>query len=303
MKVLVAGGSGLIGRALCAELRRRGHEPVVLTRRDGRMLPDGVRSLVWKPPAVGAWTDELAGADAVVNLAGESLGRWPWTAARRRALRDSRLLATRTLVSAIGALPAERRPRILISSSGSDIYDGRDAEPADEQTPGADTFLARLCRDWEEEAKRAEDHGVRVVLARTSVVIAPGAPSLRLLALPFRLFVGGPIGSGRQWVSWIDIADVVGLMSWALEQEGLRGVLNLSSPDPRSQADFARAMGAALHRPSWFRTPAWALRLALGEQATLAIGSRRVWPARALDSGYTFAYPRLEDSLGRIFAR
>lgn len=299
MRIIVAGGSGLIGRALCAELRRRGHEPVVLTRNPRRQSLRGVRSVGWRPPALEGWTAELAGANAVINLAGESVGGWPWTAARKRALRDSRLVPTRCLVSALAAVPPDERPAILINASGTDLYEGRDAEPADERTPPADTFLARLCLDWEAEATRAERLGVRVVLARTSLVIAPGAPSLRLLSLPFWLFVGGPIGSGRQWMSWIDVADAVGLLIWALESTELRGPLNLAAPDPRRQADFAHSLGTALHRPSWFRTPAWAVRLALGEGAILALGSRRVWPAAALASGYAFTCARLEDALSR----
>jgi uncharacterized protein (TIGR01777 family) len=300
VKVLVAGGSGLIGRALCAELQRLGHEPVVLTRQAALRMPGQVRSVVWKPPAMGPWTEELATADAVVNLAGATVGKWPWTGARKRVLRDSRLEPTNALVSAIAASPAGQRPTVVINASGTDLYEGLDAEPADEETPSAATFLATLCRDWEAEAMRASALGLRVVLARTSLVIASRAPSLRLLTLPFRLFVGGPIGSGRQWVSWIDIGDAVGLLIWAIETAGLRGPLNLSAPDPRQQAEFARVLGATLHRPAWFRTPAWAVRLALGEQATLALGSRRVWPARALACGYTFASPRLEKSLSRL---
>jgi hypothetical protein len=197
----------------------------------------------------------------------------------------------------MAAISAEQRPSVLINASGTDLYEGRDTEPADEHTSPADTFLARLCRDWEAEAERAKALGLRVVLARISLVVARGAPSLRLLTFPFRLFVGGPIGSGRQWMSWIDIEDAVGLLLLALEHDDVRGPLNLAAPDPRRQADFAQALGTALHRPSWFRTPAWAVRLVLGEQATLALGSRRVWPGLALAAGYEFVCARLEDSL------
>jgi uncharacterized protein len=299
VKVLVAGGSGLIGRALCAELARLGHDPTVLTRQALLRMPGRLRSVVWHPPALGAWTEELANFDAVVNLAGESVGRWPWTAVRKRVLRDSRVEPTRALVSAIAALPAAVRPRVLINGSGTDLYEGLDAKPADEETRPAGTFLAIVCRDWEAEAQRANDLGVRVVLARTSLVIAPRAPSVRLLTLPFRLLIGGPIGSGQQWVSWIDIDDAVSLIIWAIETETVRGALNLCAPDPRHQADVAQAIGTVLHRPAWFRTPAWAVRLAFGEQATLALGSRRVWPTRALAAGYSFGCSRLEESLQR----
>jgi uncharacterized protein len=300
VKVVVAGGSGLIGRALCSALGELGHQPVVLSRDPQRArLPSGARSVAWHPPTREAWVAELSGAGAVVNLAGESIGAWPWTARRKRALRESRLVATQTLVAALASVPPDERPAVLVNSSGADIYEGRDDVPATESTPPADTFLARLCVDWEAEARKAEELGVRVVLARTSVVIAPGAPSMRLLALPFRLFAGGPVGSGRQWFSWVDLDDAAALIAFSLTSE-ISGALNLAAPDPRQQADFARALGAALGRPSWLWTPAWAIRMVLRDQATLALGSRRVWPAKALESGFAFTYPRLEDSLGRF---
>ncbi len=303
MKVVLSGGSGLIGRAISEALVAAGHEPVVLTRdpRRASRLPAGVRAVAWNPPAPGEWATELADAGAVVNLAGESIGRWPWTAQRKAALIESRLSATRALVQAIERLPAERRPSVLLSASGTDLYEGRDAQPADETTPPADTFLSRLVLAWEAEALPAEALGVRVVLMRTSPVMAPGAPVLRVLALPFRFFVGGRLGSGQFWMSWVDIDDAVGLYLWALESTAIYGPLNVAAPDPRRQSEFARVLGAAIHRPSWFPTPAWIVRLALQDQATLALGSRRIWPAKALASGYEFRRPRLEDSLRHAF--
>jgi uncharacterized protein (TIGR01777 family) len=303
MKVVLSGGSGLIGRAICRALVAGGHEPVVLTRNASRAsrLPEGVRTVVWDPQELGDWADELADAGAVINLAGESVGRWPWTPGRKRALLDSRLSATRALVRAMERPPADRRPTVLLSASGTDLYEGRDTEPAEESTPPADTFLSRLCLAWEAEALRAEALGARVVLMRTSPVMAPGAAVLRVLALPFRLFVGGRLGSGRHWMSWIDIDDAVGLYLWALETDTIRGALNVAAPDPRRQAEFARVLAAALHRPTWFPTPAWIVRLVLRDQSTLALGSRRIWPAKALASGYVFRRPRLEDSLRNAF--
>jgi uncharacterized protein (TIGR01777 family) len=299
MKVVLAGGSGLIGRAICTALLAAGHQPVVLTRDAGRAarLPAGAHVVAWNPPTQGAWTAEIIDAGAVINLAGESIGRWPWTPRRRATLLESRLLPTRALIEAIGRLPAESRPTVLLSASGTDVYEGRDASPADETTPPADSFLSRVCLAWESEASRAEGLGLRVVLMRTSSVIAPEAPALRVLALPFRLMVGGRLGSGQQWMSWVDVADIVGLYLWALESNEIRGPLNGAAPDPRRQADFGRALGAALLRPSWFPTPAWIVRLVLRDQATLALGSRRIWPAKALAFGYVFRRPLLEASL------
>jgi uncharacterized protein (TIGR01777 family) len=303
MRVVVAGGSGLIGQAVCAGLREAGHEPVALTRAGLDRLRDGTRAVTWRPPVLGPWTAELDGAGAVINLAGETVGRWPWTARRKRILRDSRLVPTRALVEAIAALPPDQRPKVLLSASGTDMYEGLDARPADEEeTDFGESFLARLSIDWESEALRAEPLGVRVVLLRISLVVAPRASSLRLLALPFRLFTGGAVGSGRQWISWIDLRDVVGLVLRALESDVVRGPLNLAAPDSRPQAEFGRALGRALRRPSWMRTPAWAVRLVLGDMATLALGSRRVWPAKALAMGYTFRRPSLERALEEALA-
>ncbi len=303
MKVVLSGGSGLIGRAICRALIAAGHEPVVLTRDPGRAdrVPAGVRTVAWDPPGLGSWADELRDAGAVINLAGESIGRWPWTPGRKRALLESRRSSTRALVGAIERLPAEHRPGVLLNASGTDLYEGRDSEPADETTPPADTFLSRLVLAWEAEALAAEALGVRVVLMRTSPVMAPGAAVLRVLALPFRLFVGGRLGSGRHWMSWVDIDDAVGLYLLALESNTVRGPLNVTAPDPRRQSEFARALGAALHRPSWFPTPAWVVRFVLRDQATLALGSRRIWPAKALAMGYAFRRPGLEDSLRHAF--
>lgn len=303
MKVVVAGGSGLIGRAICRGLLAAGHEPVILTRNPARASArvPGVRAAAWDPATPGDWRQELSDAGAVINLAGETIGRWPWTARRRADLVESRVVATRALVDAIAALPLERRPAVLLNASGTDLYEGRDATAADEATPPADTFLSRLVVAWEAEARKAEALGVRVVLMRASPVIAPGAPALRLLALPVRLFMGGRLGSGRQWTSWVDMDDVVGLYLWAIGSPTIDGPVNVTAPDTRPQIEFVRALGSALHRPIWFPTPAFLIRLVLGQQATLALGSHRVWPTRALAAGYTFKQPRLEDSLASAF--
>jgi uncharacterized protein (TIGR01777 family) len=300
MKVVIAGGSGLIGTALSRALTEAGHEVVVLTRTNpDRGEPDRPRRVPWDPTVAGDWSAEFVGAGAVVNLAGAPIGRWPWTPRRKVLLRESRIIATRAIVDAIAALPATLRPKVLLNASGTDFYEGRDQTPADEKTDPSSSFLARMCLDWEAEACKAEPLGVRVVLLRTSSVIARGAPYVRVITLPFRLFVGGRLGSGEQWVSWVDLADAVGLYKWALETPAIAGPVNVSAPDPRHQRDYARSLGRALRRPSWFPTPATVIRLLLQDQATLALGSRRVWPAKALTNGYVFRYPQLEDALAR----
>ena len=304
MKVVIAGGSGLIGRALCAALLDAGHKPVVLSRNPTRTrVPRCTRVIEWQPPAGGDWRHELLDADAVVNLAGASVGGWWWTRRRRRVLRESRLVPTATLVSALSGLPSERRPRVFINASGTDVYEGQDAMPATESAAPASTFLARLILDWEEAAREAEALGMRVVLLRTSLVVAPGAPALRLMTLPFRLFAGGRVGPGTQWVSWIALDDAVRITLRALEDEAIRGPINLSAPDPRRQAEVARSIGRALRRPALLPTPAWAVRLLLGEMATLALGSRRVWPERALATGFRFRTTSMDAALEQALAR
>jgi uncharacterized protein (TIGR01777 family) len=304
VKVVIAGGSGLIGRALCEALLDGGHDPVVLSRDESpHRLPSGTRVVQWHPPKLGSWTHELLDAQALVNLAGESVGGWWWTRRRRRILRDSRLVPTSTLVAALRGLPADRRPGVLINASGTDVYEGQDAGPATERTQPVSTFLGQLVLEWEATANQAEAFGMRVVLLRTSLVLAPGAPALRLMLLPYRLFVGGRVGSGQQWVSWIALEDAVRLIIRAIQDPSIRGPLNLSAPDPRPQAEVARAIGRTLRRPTWFRTPAWAVRLLLGDMATLALGSRRVWPERALAAGYRFRTKSMDVALQGALVR
>ena len=301
MRIVVAGGSGLIGRTLVSALLADGAAVVVLTRdaaATARRLPAGARAVGWdgRDPH-GTWATELAGADAVINLAGATIGHWPWTASRRRLIVGSRVEATTALVAAIAALPPADRPATLLNASGTDGYEGLDREPATEATPFSDTFLARLCTAWEAAAAPAEALGVRVVCLRQGVVIARQAPALRLLALPVRLFVGGPIGGGRQWFSWVDLVDLVGLYRLALAEPSLHGALNVTAPQPVRQADLARAMGRVLHRPTLVPTPGLPVRLLLGGMATLVLGSRRVIPARATAAGYAFQRPELDDAL------
>jgi uncharacterized protein len=306
VKVVIAGGSGLVGRYLVAGLHAEDHEAVVLSRDPRaarRRLPVGTTIVRWHPAAIDrSWAGQLANATAVVNLCGASVGAWPWTSRTKRLLRESRLEPTNALVDAIASLPPPDRPGAFVSSSGTDLYDGRDSEPATEDTPIVRSFLGQLCLDWEAAALAAEDLAVRVVTLRTSLVVASGAPSLQRMALPIRLLLGGPIGSGEQWVSWIAIDDAVGLIVRAIRSWDICGPLNLAAPQPRRQLEFAQILGRVLGRPTWLRTPAWAVRLALGEQSTLLLGSRRVWPAKALAASYEFVQPDLESALRSAMA-
>lgn len=295
-RVVLVGGSGRIGRALAASLIADGIEPVVLSRDVGRARRRGAvgRLEAWSPDRLDALAGLLAGAHAVVNLAGVPVGPWPWwVPGRRRAIVASRIETTRAVVEAIGRLPAAQRPASLVSASGTDGYEGQDAVPSTEATPFGRGFLARLCRAWEGEARRAEALGVRVAIVRIGFVLARGAPALELLALPFRWHLGGPIGSGRQWMSWVHIDDVVGIFRLAIADERAIGPINAVSPMPVHQRQVAEAIGAVLRRRSWLAVPAPAIRLVLGEAAILPLGSRRVVPANPLQLGFTYRWADL----------
>jgi uncharacterized protein len=304
MRVVIAGGSGMIGRHVARALLADGWDVDILTRDPRRAtphLPPGAQPVAWDPD--GRTRDVatvLDGADAVINFAGESIGTRPWTPGRKRAILDSRLTATSAIVRAIGSLPAAQRPKVLVNAIGTDLYTGRDAEPADETAEPATDFLADVCVRWEAAARAAEPLGVRVTLVRQAFVLARDATVLRLMTLPFRLFLGGRVGSGRQWFSWIHVDDLVGIYRLALTDPSLAGPINAAAPEPCRQADFATALGRTLHRPSWLPVPAWAIRLVLRAQATLILDSRRVVPARAMALGFAFRHPTLDEALADV---
>jgi uncharacterized protein (TIGR01777 family) len=303
MKIVVAGATGFIGRPLVQALHEAGHEVAVLTRRSANAaapLPAGARAVQWDARSPeGAWTRELGGAGAVVNLAGANIGERRWTAQRKRELVRSRLDATRAIVAALEGVEPPARPPALVNASGVDYYGDRGDEVITEESGPGDSFLARLCVDWEAAALEAEPLGVRVALLRTALVIGRDAVALRRLALPFKLFAGGPLGSGKQWFPWIHLEDVIGLYRLAVERADVKGPLNAVAPDLRRQRDVAKAVGQVLRRPSWAPAPAFALKLALGEQADLVLHGRRAEPRRALALGYRYTYPRLHEALAQ----
>jgi uncharacterized protein (TIGR01777 family) len=297
MRIVVAGGSGFLGRALVAHLGGEGHQLRVLTR-----TPRDAHDVAWSPGGGAAdWVAEIADADAVINLAGEPIAEGRWSAARKQAIRSSRRHATRALVAAIQAVP--RPPRVFISSSAVGIYGNRGNEPVtEESTPGSD-FLASVCLDWEAAARDAAVTS-RLVLIRTGLVLAREGGALPRLALPFRFYAGGRLGSGRQYVSWIALDDWMAMVAWALEQNAVTGPLNLTAPQPMTNAQFARVLGRVIHRPAAMPTPAFALRLALGEMAdAMILGGQRVLPAKAQALGYQFRYSDLEAALRAVYSR
>jgi uncharacterized protein (TIGR01777 family) len=290
--VAISGATGLIGRALVARLRARNVRVRRLVRTARADAPDDI---VWDPMRGTLAPHDLEGADAVVHLAGEPIAQ-RWTDARKRAIRESRVRGTELVARTLAAL--ERRPRVLLSGSAVGIYGDRGDEPLDEESaPGTD-FLSGIAREWESASSSAVDAGVRVVLLRTGIVLSPHGGALERLLLPFRLGVGGPIGGGRQWMSWISLDDHVRAMEHAMATTGLHGPVNLVAPNPVTNAEFAATLGRVLARPALVPVPALALELAFGEMARATIlAGQRALPKSLLRSGFTFAHPTLEQAL------
>jgi uncharacterized protein (TIGR01777 family) len=296
VRIVIAGGSGLLGTALTRRLQRDGHTVAVLTRR-----PSHVTDVGWNPDAPGEpWAGIVGAADAVVNLAGESIAGGRWTRARKAALVDSRIRATRALAAAIAAAP--QPPAVFLSGSAIGIYGARGDELVTEQTQPGDDFLAALCVAWEREAMAAAA-ATRVVLLRTGVVLAREGGALPQMALPFRFFAGGPVGSGRQCVPWIHIDDWAEMVGWALATAAVTGPLNITAPHPVTNRELADTIGRVLGRPALLPAPAFALRLALGEMAGVVLTGACVVPAKAQTLGFTFRYPRLEAALRSLYSR
>jgi uncharacterized protein (TIGR01777 family) len=295
MTIVVAGGSGFLGSALVGGWRADGHQVLVLTRR-----PQRRDDVAWSPGGSDtAWTAAIEQADAVINLAGEGIADKRWTASRKTAILESRVRSTRALASAIKS--ARNPPRALISASAIGYYSDRGDEVLTEDSPPGSDFLAQVCRQWEEEALAASA-ATRVVLLRTGIVLSDKGGALPQMALPFRFFAGGPVGTGRQYMSWIHLADWLGMVRWALSNETIAGPLNLTAPAPVTNAEFTRALGSALHRPALVPAPARALRLALGEMAdSLLLSGQRVLPAKAQAHGYQFKFTTADAALQEIY--
>ena len=312
MKIVITGATGFIGQVIVPALVERGDEVVVLSRDAARASAalGGVSAVSADLQEKGPWTEALAGAGAILHLAGESVAARRWDARQRQVIRDSRVETTRTLVEAIGAMPEGARPAALICASGPDYYPFADPGMGDEDEvteadPPGDSFLARVCHDWEVEARAAEKLGVRVALMRTGLVLGGGG-ALAKMTTPFKLFAGGRIGSGKQWVSWIHRADAAAAYVAAAGPgpgpgpgpggDGYRGPINLVTGSVRN-ADFARTLGAVMHRPSWLPVPGFAVKLAAGELAEYVLNGRRVVPARLRALGFAWRYPELLGAL------
>ena len=307
MKILISGSSGLVGTALLDSLRHQGHDPTRLLRA-GSELPKQKTGSSPNPPQVfwnpqsGILNSRAERVDAIIHLAGASIAGHRWTPAWKRELRDSRVAATRQLIASLRQL--QRPPQVFIAASAIGFYGNRGDEELSESSPPGTDFLAHLTADWEAESARAAELGARVVILRFGVILAKHGGALPRMALPFRLGAGGKIGSGRQWISWITLEDVVSIVRFALETNLISGTANAVSPCPVRNAEFAATLGRVLHRPAIFPTPAFVLRFALGEVAdSLLLASQKVSPTKLQKLGYRFLYPELEPALEAVLKR
>jgi uncharacterized protein (TIGR01777 family) len=313
MKIIVTGATGYVGMPIVAALLARGDQVTVLSRDAARAKErlaaidggrgTGIDAISADLEEAGAWQASLAGHDAVLHLAGESIGGKKWDARQKQILRDSRVESTRHIVEAIAALPAEQRPKVLVSASGIDYYpfastrgDDFDDDPVPETDAPGDSFLARLCRDWENEALAAKNHGVRVACMRCGIVLGPAGGALDKMTTPFRFFAGGRIGNGYQFLSWIHRDDAVSGYLTALTDERYQGGINLVTTSTRNR-EFSTALGKALGKPSWLPVPAFAVKLAAGEFAEYVLNGRNAVPAKLRELGFAWTHPTLASAL------
>lgn len=299
MKILMSGASGLVGSAVAGNLSSRGVELLQLVRSRPR---DESREVMWNPEKGIEDASRLEGLDAVIHLAGEPIAEGRWTEEKKRRIRESRVQGTRVLAEALSRL--ERRPAALLSASAVGYYGSRGADVLTEESAPGDDFLARVCQEWEEATAPAAEAGIRVVKLRFGIILSSEGGALAKMLTPFKLGVGGRLGSGEQFMSWITLDDVVGVIDFLLEKGLLSGPVNTVAPNPVTNSEFTGALGEALSRPTMFPVPKFAMRLAFGEMADVALlASQRVEPARLKSSGYVFKHPELKAALSRVLGK
>lgn len=300
-RVVVTGATGLIGKAVCAELRRRGYSVVVFSRDPDsaqQQAPEAAEYVSWQAEESGPWAAALDGAHGVINLAGASIAGKRWTEAWKREIRRSRVVGTRGLVNAMRE--ARQKPRVFVAGSAVGYYGPRDDTALDEDAAAGNDFLADVVREWEAESLRAADLGIRTALIRTGIVLDKDEGALPRMVLPVKLFVGGPVLPGTQYLSWVHLADEVGIIMLALEDERARGPINATAPEPQTNRDFYRTLGRVLGRPIWAPVPGFALRVIVGEAGELLTTGQRVIPKKARELGYQFQYPTAEGALRQV---
>jgi hypothetical protein len=304
MKIVIAGATGLIGKMLTKSLLDSDHSVVVLTRNPQRAAssPHPLLQIVhWDGRTAGSWHRHFVDADAVVNLSGESLGTGRWTRSRKKALISSRVDPTGAIVDAMKTAAAN--PRVLVNASAVGYYGPVEEGDVAEDHPAGSDFASRLCVEWEQAARAAEAFGVRVVLLRSGIVLDPRGGALQRMILPFRLFAGGPLGSGNQWLPWIHREDEIRAIRFSLENERVSGPVNLAAPESATMRDFSVTLGRVLQRPSAMRVPPFVLRALLGEMADIVLTGQRVVPQKLLQAGFKFRFPALKEALKDLLAK
>lgn len=295
MKILITGASGLIGKELQASFREKGYEMLLASRSQ----PRDENHILWNMDTGFEDKDlpRLEALDAVIHLAGENVSGLRWTDEKKKAIRDSRILGTRTIIEAFARL--EKKPKVFISGSAIGFYGDRGNDEMTETSSAGDTFLAIVCKEWEAESRRAEDMGIRTVLLRTGVVLSKDGGALATMLTPFKLGVGGVVGTGKQWMSWVSLDDVVAIINFALENQSLRGAVNVVSPNPATNEEFTKELGTVLYRPTFLPLPKFAINLMFGEMGdALLLSSTRVAPKRLQELGFKFEFPHLKQALG-----
>lgn len=301
MRLGVTGATGLIGSALCSAFDLGQHQVVILTRNPEKARPQfpSAQCIGWDAASALTPQNALEGLDAVVHLAGEPIAAGRWNARRKEAIRESRVAGTRNLVNLLCQL--KDPPEVLVSGSAIGYYGPRKDEKLEEDEPPAEDFLGQVCKQWEDEAERAVESGIRVVHLRTGLVLSTQGGALPQMLLPFKMFVGGPLDSGRQWMSWIHIRDQIGAIQHVLSHREVKGPVNLTAPGPVTNEEFSKTLASVLKRPALFRVPGFVLRLLLGEMAqALLLSGQRVIPRKLQKSGYEFEYPELRGALENL---
>lgn len=302
MNIVLAGGTGFIGQALLEKLLEAKHSVILLTRNPGRarsLAGEFVKVEKWDGKTVGLWAQHIDDSDAVINLAGESIGEKRWTKARKALILNSRVDATKALVAAIAQ--SKKKPSVLVNQSAVGYYGNVETGDVGELHPKGNDFLADVADRWEQEARVAEALGVRVVTPRCGVVLEKDGGALKKMLIPFKLFVGGPLGSGHQWFPWVHRDDVVGAFLFALDTPKLSGPVNVAAPEAVTMKEFCSALGKTMRRPAWAPVPAFVLRAALGEMSFIVLTGQRVVPKKLLEAGYPFRYRTLDVALQAIF--
>ena len=300
MKILISGGTGLIGKALTNYYLQKGHEVGILTRGDNNITLDGrLKYFKWDAQSASQLIPIVSEYDVVVNLAGENIGSGFWTKAKKERILSSRVQAGNSLAQAIREV--ENKPKVFIQASGIGIYGTSISQNFDEESPIGNDFMANVATQWENSSILVEEVGVRRVIIRTGVVLDKSAGVLPLMALPFKFFVGGPLGSGRQILSWIHLKDDIEAIDFCIQNNNISGPVNLSSPNALNNADFGKVLSKILKRPFWFPVPAFLLKIVLGEKSTLVLDGQNVYPKKLISHGFEFNFPGLREALANIY--